>query len=429
MTIEERLEKARNSLYGALLTGSPQRVVDAATELLGNPMMVMDNSLGHVALSEDRGQKHAYWRHTVETKEWDYKDYLANRDAIRGAMERIEPVIDRESCPDGAIIEAGIGRKGECLGFLAVFECDTPVSEDDLPVVQLITDSLALLMRQAPVHGNTDINSREAYLLYHAALRSGEDGVIAGRDLGKRLGLRKAELYSVLKVGPVEEDDIVLPSPNLLARIDRLLGNCRSFLTRLHGVLLVGHEQGRPFLSDEQRSVVEDLFAVEGFCAGMSYPIHDLGNFRRANYQAGRALSLGRGLRNGHSIYEYYEFAGIDVSHMVMSQCDVFDLIDPRVLDLVTYDGEKGSEYLLSLWEYLRSNGSMSEACSALCIHRNTLGYRLSRINALFSLDVRSVDDRVAAMHAMGLLLAPAGGSFDAAGIASIIQAMGEGSE
>jgi DNA-binding PucR family transcriptional regulator len=114
---------------------------------------------------------------------------------------------------------------------------------------------------------------------------------------------------------------------------------------------------------------------------------------------------------------------------MVMSQCDVFDLIDPRVLDLVTYDGEKGSEYLLSLWEYLRSNGSMSEACSALCIHRNTLGYRLSRINALFSLDVRSVDDRVAAMHAMGLLLAPAGGSFDAAGIASIIQAMGEGSE
>ena len=60
------------------------------------------------------------------------------------------------------------------------------------------------------------------------------------------------------------------------------------------------------------------------------------------------------------------------------------------------------SDLVLTLKTYFAAGGNASEAADRLFLHRNSMLYRLERIQALTGLDLR--DDRVALALQLGLL-------------------------
>lgn len=421
-----RLEEAQGKFYKALLSGSPQRLVDEASEILGNPLMVADQSFRVIALSEDHGEQHDYWRRTVEgTGECSYEDYFENRDAIRTALLQREPFINRTSCPDGAMIECGISRDGNVLGFMSVFESTTPVTDEDLPIVRLLADSLSLLMRYDQT-SPADANTRELNMLYQHAIEPGKGRGQAAVALADTMGIRRGPFYFVLKIGPNDKADVGLPSRLIRMEIERMLGNCRSFTTRLHLIALVGRQEAEPFESDQQREGLERLLAPNDLCVGVSYPFERLSDFHRANYQAGHALTIGRDILKTSTVYNYRDLIGIDAARMLESQCDILNLVDPRLLQMARYDREHQTEYLRSLGEVVRHNGNVTQACVPLNVHRNTLVYRLDRARELFRLDVRDTDDYAAISPCIPMLQSVAHGSFGQDGLGRIVGAMDE---
>ena len=73
-------------------------------------------------------------------------------------------------------------------------------------------------------------------------------------------------------------------------------------------------------------------------------------------------------------------------------------LIEP----LREHDMARGSDLVLTLKTYFAAGGNASEAADRLFLHRNSMLYRLDRIQALTGLDLR--DDRVALALQLGLL-------------------------
>lgn len=59
------------------------------------------------------------------------------------------------------------------------------------------------------------------------------------------------------------------------------------------------------------------------------------------------------------------------------------------VLPLVDYDRERGSGLVRTLTVYFETGANASEAADRLFLHRNSLLYRLERIQALTGLDLR----------------------------------------
>jgi purine catabolism regulator len=70
-------------------------------------------------------------------------------------------------------------------------------------------------------------------------------------------------------------------------------------------------------------------------------------------------------------------------------------LVERTVGPLMEYDGAHGTELLRTLRDYLRSDGSPSKAAKSLHVHRNTLAYRLRKIETLTGRSLRSLDDQV----------------------------------
>ncbi len=73
-------------------------------------------------------------------------------------------------------------------------------------------------------------------------------------------------------------------------------------------------------------------------------------------------------------------------------------LIEP----LLEHDTTRHSDLVLTLKTYFAAGGNASEAADRLFLHRNSMLYRLERIQKLTGLDLK--DDRVALALRLGLL-------------------------
>lgn len=83
-------------------------------------------------------------------------------------------------------------------------------------------------------------------------------------------------------------------------------------------------------------------------------------------------------------------------------------LIEP----LEAYDRDHGSDLIRTLQAFFAANANASEAADRLYLHRNSLPYRLARIQELTGVDLKDHQARLALQ--LGLLAAAAEGTAEA---------------
>ena len=70
-------------------------------------------------------------------------------------------------------------------------------------------------------------------------------------------------------------------------------------------------------------------------------------------------------------------------------------LAAPQLLELISYDREKGSQLFETFKTYLICERDIPKTAEKLIIHRTTLTYRLKKIQALMDLDLEDADVRL----------------------------------
>lgn len=71
---------------------------------------------------------------------------------------------------------------------------------------------------------------------------------------------------------------------------------------------------------------------------------------------------------------------------------------------LMTHDEQRSSELLPTLRTWLRNDAQPSRTCEELFIHRNSLSYRLGRIEKLLNIDLSTLDGRSTCLMALRLV-------------------------
>jgi PucR family transcriptional regulator, purine catabolism regulatory protein len=103
--------------------------------------------------------------------------------------------------------------------------------------------------------------------------------------------------------------------------------------------------------------------------------------------QAGRALRLGRGLRGPGCLHRYADVEAYDA--LLADDPERAARVRARTIDRLPDD------LRTTLALYLEHNHSVSRTARELYVHRNTVHYRLRRIEAICSLDLSRVEDRM----------------------------------
>ncbi|HFQ94890.1 MAG TPA: hypothetical protein ENK32_12820 [Anaerolineae bacterium] len=142
------------------------------------------------------------------------------------------------------------------------------------------------------------------------------------------------------------------------------------------------------------QEAVQKEFPDASLVAGMSGPAETLADWPRVYMEAVQAMQLGERLQLG----EVVAFSSLGVYQLLVQLEDipaVRAFTDGVIGPLAAYDAKHNSSLALTMDAYFEHHGNISKTAESLFIHRNTLLYRLERIQDLTGHDLNQANMRL----------------------------------
>ena len=89
-----------------------------------------------------------------------------------------------------------------------------------------------------------------------------------------------------------------------------------------------------------------------------------------------------------------YSAAHIRITERIHSITDLQDLIHPDLILLDHLDPQRTSHYLETLYAFLLCGGNYTDTANYLGLHRNSLIYRMNRIQGIIKSDLNDVHNK-----------------------------------
>lgn len=110
--------------------------------------------------------------------------------------------------------------------------------------------------------------------------------------------------------------------------------------------------------------------------------------------EALQALAIAQGLFGGDCIADFAELGVYRILFPLKGRKELAEFYTEVVGPLLDYDRKHDSELLKTLESFFACQGSLQKTAEELFLHRNTLSYRLRRIEELSGLDLGDLEDR-----------------------------------
>ncbi len=135
-------------------------------------------------------------------------------------------------------------------------------------------------------------------------------------------------------------------------------------------------------------SVLEELCGEYGFYCGMSEPFDDVELVEKKHFLVRKALEIGRASEPEKDIYMEYDYYIQTVCSCAVSYIGRARYLEKGLQELKNEDCMKGTCFYNTLKEYLLNGNNVSMTSKKLFIHRNTMIYRLGKINEILGVDI-----------------------------------------
>jgi sugar diacid utilization regulator len=227
------------------------------------------------------------------------------------------------------------------------------------------------------------------------------DGLIAGkgdapemRRIARSLGMTLQDAYAVVLARGHDRALHATLDPPVAARgpLRRILEATRVHLRPPAGCVLVGMRQGEvvalyPVAEIAQmetfRSQCDALARAleeEGVSVGISGRGESLPTIATMYSEASEALDIAT---DAGILGRAVVFDDVLIDHIARSSPHRDRILEGTLGPLVRYDAERQGELVATLRAYVESSFNLSRSAEALCVHPNTVQYRLRRIKEL----------------------------------------------
>ena len=143
-------------------------------------------------------------------------------------------------------------------------------------------------------------------------------------------------------------------------------------------------------VADDEQSPINELknklrakMKSDTMCVGASLCFEDISNINKYYHQARFALDSSRNLAPAKGVAEFYDYGVISFISTPLGDHSSRNC-HPDVRRLWEQSKERGAEDISTLRQYLLNDRNLVKAAQTLYIHRNTLIYRLKRIEEQF---------------------------------------------
>jgi purine catabolism regulator len=392
--LRQRAEEIHDTLTALVLEGgSLQDVAEALATLLGRSVTV-ENSDFQVLATARVGPIDEARTRSIEAGSTppDLAQHLLERGIYERLLSKRGPV-RVPAMPDLGMrmerIVAPIIVDNQFMGYVWIIAGKYPLDElDELAIEHAATVAALIIFKEQAVR---DAEMALRGDLIDQLLQAPDHPDPALMERAHQLGFHLNRAYQVLMVrGEPVTDQTAQP---LMKQIEHWLESeglpALAALRDTHVVVIL---QGRRLPEGERlaRRLVDGLRDADtSVLVGVGRAVEDLTGLEASYNQANEALEVAQGMGRQE---EVITFDSLGVLHWLRHlPTDVLAgntyMIGIRLLD--DHDADQGASLLGTLEAYLNAGGTITKAARDLNVHRNTLVYRLDRIEELTGFNLR----------------------------------------
>lgn len=289
-----------------------------------------------------------------------------------------------------------IGAGGEKLGFLVL--CNERLDDWDRSAAQ--QGSTAIALELAKEQAVLAAEERLRGDLVQAVLSGQDSDSEAMRQRGRELGYNLQQGHTAMLCGPVSDqfDDHTIPQ--IMALVASVLGSLSisaPSMRRADSVLcyLPSNSQARQ-TAEMAEHIRMRLSAELPVIVTIGREAPSLLDWKRSLAEAEQALLIGRELLDTTRVLDYADLGIYRLLILLRDKPELWEFYRSTLIALVEYDRDQRAELLKTLTVFFDHLGNLARTADALHVHRNTLLYRIERINAISGLDIDNPDDRLA---------------------------------
>ncbi|UUX33372.1 PucR family transcriptional regulator [Fundicoccus culcitae] len=383
-----------------------QTIFDISTSMLINPIALCDRYNTVVVKSKTFPEdvQGSPWKEAFE-KGYVTDDVMENEEYFelnRLVAENNTPILftSHLTFPGQIQMAARIPREGVPFGYLVSTDFNGDFTKGQLSIIYFIQDilNLALKNNYSMISGEQDLST---FFI---------ENIIKGYDMGERSiayllqqwSWKVDDEYSLLVFYPI--DDKVLDKSILNMLKNRIKGLSKSSFVFSYdnSIIAIFHNNNKESIAKDYSEQLQGILEITNLHCAVSMNFHNFKYIKYAYQQCGIIRNFSNLNQRIHTFDEVYTDYFLSI---LEEQTDLASMCNPIILNL--YESDKnGKDFIQSLQAYLVHGRSMTAAANALFIHRNTLIFRLRKLEELLNLDLKTVNENTALMLYVSCLVA-----------------------
>lgn len=387
-----------------------QQVVEIISKICGNPVYLVDSSFKVLGIHGPKTmpEMSANWRRLLNDGYLPYN-------IVMNLIESNElQSMESGRCADLIVskffytpfINYNMRYKGKLQGHFFVVGMLKKITPGDVELTNLAGPYILDAIRSDPHFQTTRGRYYEHFIIDMLEGKPMQLAHIKNQVSALKLDLNDG--YTVVKINPNLYDE--LQNEQISRQFEQING-CKPVFYK-NAIVAVF-----PKLQRQQSSLINKLKTLSksiNGTIGISDEIPGFANLHRLYIQAATAITLGQHLDLSTTIYRYQDvmryhpFLGFDKKDELAVMCH------PGMLILKTYDAEHDTKFVQTLETYLKYERHSLPTAAALHIHRNTLSYRLDKIDQLFSFNLDDAFERERILLTLNILSFLSHASFSA---------------
>lgn len=377
-----------------------QQVVEIISKICGNPVYLVDSSFKVLGIHGPKTmpEMSANWRRLLNDGYLPYN-------IVMNLIESNElQSMESGRCADLIVskffytpfINYNMRYKGKLQGHFFVVGMLKKITPGDVELTNLAGPYILDAIRSDPHFQTTRGRYYEHFIIDMLEGKPMQLAHIKNQVSALKLDLNDG--YTVVKINPNLYDE--LQNEQISRQLEQING-CKPVFYK-NAIVAVF-----PKLQRQQSSLINKLKTLSksiNGTIGISDEISGFANLHRLYIQAATAITLGQQLALSTTIYHYQDvmryhpFLGFDKKDELAVMCH------PGMLILKTYDAEHDTKFVQTLETYLKHERHSLPTAAALHIHRNTLSYRLDKIDQLFSFNLDDAFERERILLTLNIL-------------------------
>lgn len=369
------------------------KVVDTVSELIQNPVIILDISYKVLGYSENYRVDDFQWQQNIKRGYCSF-EYI-------GGFNRIEGVVNSPNTHEPFIVEcftsplrryiSKMFLDGRQLGYIIAIEAVTPFSQIDTELMALISDSMARFVNSLNQQ-TQNINNR----MYDSVFIDCIEGRFKSRDAFmermSQTGMKTDSIYQLLSVDITSYNNFDPANEYLRHRLEELFPGCWIVCYNNNVVVLIDIHKDTfeimPILKAEENMLSQYKLRI-----GISDTFTDLFKIPFHYHKAKSALALSNITLPNDRLALYNDYKVYDMMAAVLkSSHNPRDFLNSSAQKILQYDSKNNSDYFKTMSAYLHNGRRLDDTANELHVHKNTVSYRINKIRELFHVDFDDTD-------------------------------------